>query len=64
MVDLARERGDVRGMIAALREIGLVCGYYDLPHRQCADVDNLTKRMTNQLESLSDEELMGVVNAP
>ena len=29
VVDLARERGDVPGMIAALREIGLVCGYYE-----------------------------------
>jgi len=29
VVDLARERGDVRGMIAALREVGLVCGYYE-----------------------------------
>ncbi|MEQ9465594.1 MAG: terminase small subunit [Haliea sp.] len=29
VVDLARECGDVRGMIAALREIGLVCGYYE-----------------------------------
>ena len=29
VVDLARERGDVPGMVAALREIGLVCGYYE-----------------------------------
>ena len=29
VLDLARERGDVRGMIAALREVGLVCGYYE-----------------------------------
>ncbi len=29
VVDLARERGDVSGMIAALREVGRVCGYYE-----------------------------------
>ena len=29
VVDLAQERGDVRGMIAALREIRRVCGYYE-----------------------------------
>ena len=41
-------------MIAALREVGLICGYYDMPHNQYVDVDISTKRIMNQLEALSD----------
>jgi phage terminase small subunit len=34
-VDLARAQGDARGMIAALREVGRVCGYYEQHTHQC-----------------------------
>lgn len=29
VVDLARSHGSAREMIAALREVGLICGYYE-----------------------------------
>ena len=38
-------------------------GYYDLPHNLYVDVDISTKRIMNQLEALSDQELFDVVYA-
>ena len=58
--DLARSHGSAREMIAALREVGLICGYYDQPKEEKVHVNIAAKRAVDRLETLSDAELVSM----
>ena len=55
-VEMARERCEPAGMIAGLREIGKMMGYY-APARQEVEVVAINQAERRRLEAMSDEEL-------
>src|SRR5688572_3889689 len=62
-IDLAREKGDPHAMIAGWREIAKICGYY-APERKTIAVSLAAKRLVQELEALSDAELLELIEGP
>ena len=61
VVDLARSHGSARDMIAALREVGLICGYYEQPEEAKVHPNISAKRSIDIFETMSDAELTSMV---
>ena len=59
-IALAREKGDVHAMIAGWREVAKLAGLYS-PERKVVEISATAKRMMNQLETLSDDQLLAIV---
>ena len=59
-VEMARERCEPAGMIAGLREIGKMMGYY-APARQEVEVVAINQAERLRLEAMSDEELLALL---
>jgi len=57
-IDLARLQGNASAMISAWRELGQICGIYQHTHEARPDLGAVTKRVNEQLETLSDAELL------
>ena len=58
-VDMARIQADPTAMIAAWREVGKMCGYYE-PVRRVIDV-NVNGQITQKVERLDDETLLKII---
>lgn len=56
-VDIARVQADPAALVKAWSEIGRLCGYY-APERKQVEVSVSAKRLVDQLEVLSDVELL------
>jgi phage terminase small subunit len=59
-VHLAREQANPAGMVAGLREIGKMLGYY-APEVRRVELSGDSRGVTSQLERLSDAELEAMV---
>jgi hypothetical protein len=59
---LAKSRGDVGALIAAWREIGKACGFYQ-PDRIKVDVNVAGSLEMGRLNQLSDAELLKIIEA-
>lgn len=60
-VEFAKMQADPGNMIAGWREIGRMCGYY-APEVKKIDVNITTKRVIDKLETMSDDELLQLVD--
>ena len=58
--EVAREKGDAGAKIAGWREIGKTCGYYAAERVTKIDVNIAAKRFIDQLETMSDQELLDI----
>ncbi|OOZ34946.1 terminase small subunit [Solemya velesiana gill symbiont] len=56
----AREQGQPMAMIAAMREVGKLLGYYDKPVEKPVLSSDL-KELKRQYEAMTDEELLALV---
>jgi phage terminase small subunit len=59
-IQLAKEKRDVHAMIKGWSEIAKLCGFY-APERKKIEISATAKRAVDYLETLSDEELIGIV---
>jgi Terminase small subunit len=59
-IDMARMQADSGNMVAGWREIAKMCGYY-APEVRRIDVNITAKRVIDKLETLSDEDLLKMV---
>lgn len=59
-IDMARLQADSTAMISGWREIGRMCGYY-APEIKKVDINITTKRVIDKLETLSDDDLLRIV---
>lgn len=59
-IDMARIQADAGNMIAGWREIGRMCGYY-APEVKKIDINITAKRVIDKLETLSDEDLVQMI---
>lgn len=59
-IDMARMQADCTNMIAGWREIGRMCGYY-APETKKIDINITTKRVIDKMETLSDDELLRMI---
>lgn len=60
-VEMAKIQADPEVMIQGWREIGRLCGYY-APEVKKIQMDVNHKRLMNQFETLTDEELMKIAS--
>jgi len=61
-IDMAKMQADSGNMIAGWREIGRMCGYY-APEVKKIDINISAKRVIDKMETLSDEELLQMVES-
>lgn len=59
-IDMAKIQADAGTMVAGWREIGRLCGYY-APEVKKIEVSISAKRVMDQLETLSDDDLLKMV---
>jgi phage terminase small subunit len=59
-IDMARVQADSGNMIAGWREIAKMCGYY-APEVKKIDINISAKRVIDKMETLSDDDLMKLV---
>lgn len=59
-IDMAKMQADAGNMISGWREIGRMCGYY-APEVKKIDINISAKRVIDKLETLSDEELVQMI---
>lgn len=59
-VEMAKVQGEPGVMVQGWREIGKICGYYAAERKEIS-VNITAKRAINKLETLSDEELLEMV---
>lgn len=59
-IDMARIQADAGNMIAGWREIAKMCGYY-APEVKKIDINITAKRVIDKLETLSDEDLVQMI---
>lgn len=59
--DLARSHGSARDMIAALREVARICGYYEQLPQEKAPETVATKHEAENLEAMSNGELAAII---
>lgn len=59
-IDMARIQGESNTMVNGWREIGRMCGYY-APEVKKIDVNITAKRAIDKLETLTDAELMEMI---
>jgi hypothetical protein len=59
-IDMARMQADAGVMVSGWREIGRMCGYY-APEVKKIDISISAKRVIDKLETLSDEDLLQLV---
>lgn len=59
-IEIAKIQADAQNMVAGWREIGRMCGYY-APEVKKIEVNVTAKRVISQLETLSDEDLLKMV---
>lgn len=59
-IEFAKMQADPGNMISGWREIAKMCGYY-APEVKKIDVNITTKRVIDKLETLSDEDLLEMV---
>lgn len=62
-VDLAQAQGDARSMIGGWREIGRICGYYAPEKEVQVHVNVAAQRLIEKYETMSDTELMAILEA-
>lgn len=62
-VAMARAQADPGAMIAAFREIAKICGYYTPERTLKVDINIEAKRFIDKLETLSDAELVALVES-
>lgn len=60
-IEMAKVQADPREMISGWREIGRMCGYY-APEVKKVDITVTSKRVIDRLETLSDDELLRLVD--
>lgn len=60
-IDMARMMADPGVMVTGWREIGRMCGYY-APEVKKIDINISAKRVIDKLETLSDEDLLQLVD--
>jgi len=58
-VALARQQANPAGMIAGLREIAKMCGYY-APERTQITLSGESQKLRTQLEAMSNADLIGI----
>lgn len=61
--EMARLQADPQAAVAAWRQIGLACGYFE-PTKVKIDIDLKGNIMVDRLKSLSDAELLRLIEAP
>jgi hypothetical protein len=59
-IDMAKIQGDPATMVSGWREIGRMCGYY-APEKKEIDINITAKRAVDKLETLSDAELLEMI---
>lgn len=59
-IEMAKLQADAGNMISGWREIGRMCGYY-APEVKKIDINISAKRVIDKLETLSDEDLLKMV---
>lgn len=59
-IEMAKLQADPKVMVAGWREIGHMCGFY-APERKIIDVNITAKRAVDKLETLSDAELLEMI---
>lgn len=59
-IDMARMQADAGNMVSGWREIGRMCGYY-APEVKKIDINITAKRVIDKMETMSDEELMRMI---
>jgi phage terminase small subunit len=59
-IDMAKLQADATAMISGWREIGRMCGYY-APEVKKVDINITSKRIIDKLETMSDEDLLRMV---
>ena len=60
-IDLAKMQADAGNMISGWREIGRMCGYY-APEVKKIDINITAKRVIDKMETLSDADLMKLID--
>jgi phage terminase small subunit len=61
-ISIAQAQGNASGMIAGWREIARICGYYT-PEVKKIDLDISGKRVMEQMETMTDAELLEMTAA-
>jgi len=59
-IEMAKVQGDPDTLVKGWREIGRMCGYY-APEKHQIDVNITAKRAVDKLETLSDTELLQMI---
>lgn len=59
-IEMAKLQADAKVMVAGWREIGHMCGYY-APERKVIDINVTGKRTIDKLETMSDAELLKMI---
>lgn len=59
-IEIAKIQADAGVMVSGWREIGKMCGYY-APEVKKIDINITAKRVVDKLETLSDEDLLQMV---
>ena len=59
-IEMAKIQADAAVMVSGWREIGRMCGFY-APEVKKIDISITTKRVIDQLETLSDDDLLKMV---
>lgn len=57
--EIAEIQADATGMVAAWREVGKLCGYYE-PVKKTLDI-NINGQITQKVERLSDADLLSII---
>ena len=60
-IELAKAQGETATVISGWRELGRICGYYDKDRETKVSINITAKRMIDQLETMSDAELLKLV---
>jgi phage terminase small subunit len=60
-INIAKIQADAGVMVAGWREIGKMCGYY-APEVKKIELSVTTRRVVDQLEVLSDDDLLKIVD--
>jgi len=60
-IEMAKIQSDPGVMVAGWREIGKMCGFY-APEVKKIDISITTKRVVDQLETLTDDDLLKLVD--
>jgi hypothetical protein len=59
-IDMAKVQAEPATMVSGWREIARMCGYY-APEKREINVNITAKRAVDQLETLSDDELLEII---